>query len=186
MMSQTRSALLDSRVVAPALRLSGVIGAIGLVFLIAMFAAFGAGARSLGMTLGWINDVTGVITMPLALPGMLALHRRIRPHAGRGGDALLVLGVGSVGAISALQLALVGGGLAFEDEVGPVTIAFLGLGVWSILTGRIAQRQGVFPDGTRLGVLATFYFGYPLWAFRLARALETEAVAPDVAAATTA
>ena len=186
MTSQAPRSLPDARVAAPALRLSGVIGAIGLVFLIAMFAAFAAGARSFGMTVGWINDVSGVVTMPIALPGMLVLHRRIRPHAGRGGDALLVLGVVSVGAISALQLALVSGRLTFEEQIGPVTIAFLALGVWFILTGRIAQRHGIFPGGIRLGILATIYAGYPLWAFRLARALEAEAVAPDVAAAATA
>jgi hypothetical protein len=178
MTTQARNSLLDPRAAAPALRLSGVIGAIGVVFLVAMYTAFAAGARRTGMTLGWINDVSGVIAMPIALPGMLALHGRIRPHAGRGGDALLVLGIGSVAAISALQLALVTGGLAFEDEIGPVMIAFLGLGVWFILAGRIAQRRGIFSDGTRLGVLATIYLGYPLWAFRLARALEAEPAGP--------
>ncbi len=186
MASQARNPLLDARFAASALRLSGVIGAIGLVFLVAMYAAFAAGARSLGMTVGWINDVSGVVTMPIALPGMLALHRRIRPHAGRGGDALLVVGVGSVGAISALQLALVSGGLTFEEQIGPVTVAFLVLGVWFILTGRIAQRHGILPGGTRLGILAMFYAGYPLWAFRLARALDAEAVPLDAAAPATA
>jgi hypothetical protein len=174
MTSRARNPLLDPRIAAPALRVSGVIGGVGVVFLVAMFAAFGAGARSLGMTLGWINDVTGVVTMPIALPGMLALHERIRPHAGRGGDALLVLGVGSAGAISLLQLLLVTRVLTFEQEVGPVTIAYLGLGVWFVLTGRIAQRQGVLPGGTRLGVFAALLAGYPFWAFRLARMLEAE------------
>ena len=29
-----------------------------------------------------------------------------------------------------------------------------------------------FPRGTRLGVLAATYVGYPVWAFRIARTLE--------------
>ena len=111
----------DARVAATGLRVSAVTGAVGLGFLIGMFAAFAAGARSTGMALGWINDVTGVVTLPLALPGMLALHARIRPRAGRSGDAVLALGVGSAGAISFLQLLLVTERLTFEEEIGPVS-----------------------------------------------------------------
>ena len=40
----------DPRLAAASLRASGVIGGIGLAFLIGMFAAFAAGARSTGMT----------------------------------------------------------------------------------------------------------------------------------------
>jgi hypothetical protein len=171
-----RSPFRGAHVVATLLRASGVIGGVGVVFLIGMFAAFAAGARPAGMALGWVNDVTGVVTLPLALPGMLALHSRIRPHARRTGDALLVLGVGSSGAISVLQLLLVTGVLTFEEEIGPVTVAYLGLGAWVVLTGRIAQRAGIVPGGTRLGVLAAAYAGYPVWAFRVARMLDAQPV----------
>jgi len=174
MASQSRSPILDPRLSAPALRASGVFGAIGLVFLIAMYVAFAVGARSSALTLGWINDVSAVITTPLALPGMLALHDRIRPGAGRAGGRLLVLGIGSSIAIAILQLLLVTGVLTFEQEAGPVVIAYLGFGAWLVLTGRIAQRQGILPGGTRLGAFAAVYVGYPVWAFRLARTLETE------------
>jgi hypothetical protein len=61
--------------------------------------------------------------------------------------------------------------LTFEQQIGPVSLAFLALAAWFIATGRLAARAGVFPHGTRLGVLAATYAGYPLWAFRLARAL---------------
>jgi hypothetical protein len=179
MSSLVRRQPLDPRIAAAGLRASGVVGAIGLGFLIAMFAAFGAGARSAGMALGWANDVTGVVTLPLALPGMLALHARIRPHAGVAGDALLVIGVGSSGAIVVLQLLLVTGAVTFEQQIGSVSLAFLALAVWFVLTGRIAARSGVVPGGTRLGVLAASYVGYPVWAFRIARQLEaTPAVVP--------
>jgi hypothetical protein len=167
----------DTRVAATGLRVSAVTGAVGLGFLIGMFAAFAAGARSTGMALGWINDVTGVVTLPLAVPGMLALHARIRPQAGAAGDAVLVLGVGSAGAISLLQLLLVTGRLTFEEEIGPVSIGFLVLAVWFIASGRMASKAGVLPGGGRLGVLAATYAGYPIWAFRLARALEDPAAA---------
>jgi hypothetical protein len=73
-----------------------------------------------------------------------------------------------------LQLLLVTGALSFEEEVGPVLLAYVGLGTWLIVSGRAAERLGVVPGGTRLGVLAAAYVGYPVWAFRIARTLEEE------------
>ena len=66
----------DPRLAAASLRASGIVGGIGLAFLVGMFAAFAAGARSTGMTLGLINDITGVVTLPLALPGDPRAARR--------------------------------------------------------------------------------------------------------------
>ena len=174
----------DPRLAGASLRASGIIGGIGLAFLIGMFAAFAAGARSLGMTLGWVNDVTGIVTLPLALPGILALHARVRPQAGAGADALLLVGIGAGGTIVVLQVLLVSGAVPFEQQIGPVSLAFLVLGVWFVLYGRLAARSGFFPHGTRLGVIAASYAGYPVWAFRLARALEgVDAVAAAPVAA---
>ena len=160
-------------VVATSLQASGVIGGVGLVFLIGMFAAFAAGQQSLGMRLGWVNDVTGIVTLPLAVPAMLVLHDRLRPTAGRTGDALLLVAIGATIAIVVLQVLLVTRVLTFEEQIGPVSIAFVALAAWFIATGRLAARADVLPHGTRLGVLAAAYVGYPLWAFRLARALRT-------------
>ena len=174
MVSQARNPLVDPRLAAALLRVSSVTGAVGVVCLVAMYAAFGAGARNTALTVGWVSDVSGIVTMPLAVPGMLALHGRIRPHAGRAGDALLVLGLGSSAAISVLQLMLVGGALSFEQEIGPVTVAYLCLGAWFVLSGRVAQRAGVLPGGTRLGAMAAAFAGYPVWALRLARAIELQ------------
>jgi hypothetical protein len=168
----------DPRLASASLRASGIIGGIGVAFLIGMFAAFAAGARSLGMTLGWVNDVTAIVTLPLALPGILALHSRVRPHAGAGADALLLVGIGAGGTIVVLQVLLVGGEVAFEQQIGPVSLAFLVLAVFFVLYGRLAARSGVLPGGTRLGVLAASYFGYPVWAFRVARALDAAEVVP--------
>lgn len=166
-----RREAVDPRLAAAGLRASGVIGGVGLGFLIAMYAAFAAGARSTGMTLGWVNDVTGVVTLPLALPGMLALHARLRPHAGAAGDALLVLAIGSSGAIVVLQLLLVTERLTFEQQIVPVMLAYLGLGTWLVATSRLGHRTGVLDFGTGTGILAALYVGYPVWAFRLARQL---------------
>lgn len=164
----------DPRLPGASLRASGVVGGVGLVFLVGMFAAFAAGARSLGITLGWINDVTGVVTLPLALPGVLALHRRVRPDARASADALLVVGLGAGGTIVVLQVLLVGGVVTFEQQIGPVSVAFLVLAAWFVLFGRLATRLGAAPGGARLGLLAASYAGYPVWAFRMARAVDDE------------
>ena len=157
---------LDPRLAALGLRASGVVGAVGLAFLIAMFAAFAGGARSTGMTLGWINDVTGVVTLPLALPGVLVLHGRMRARTGAKGDALLLVG------IVALQLLLVAGVVTFEETIGPVSLAFLVLAAWFVLHGRELARAGITPGSAKLGLVAATYAGYPVWAFRMARAVE--------------
>jgi hypothetical protein len=167
---------LDPRLAGASLRASGIIGGIGVVFLVGMFAAFAAGARSTGMTLGWVNDVAGVVTLPIALPGVLALHARVRPQTGAAADALLLVGIGAGGTIVVLQVLLVGGVVTFEQQVGPVSMAFLVLGAWFVLYGRLAGRAGVLPGGGRLGLLAATYVGYPAWAFRVARALESAPV----------
>jgi hypothetical protein len=167
-----------SRLAGASLRASGIVGGIGVAFLVGMYAAFAAGARSTGMTLGWINDVTGVITLPIALPGILELHARVRPQGGAGADALLLVGIGAGGTIVVLQVLLVGGVVTFEQQIGPVSLAFLVLGTWFVLYGRLASRIGALPGGARLGLLAASYAGYPVWAFGVARALEA---GPDVA-----
>jgi hypothetical protein len=167
-----RAAAADPRIAIAGLRASGVIGAIGLGFLVAMFTAFAAGARPAGMAFGWVNDVTGVVTLPLALPGVLALHARVRPRAGTPSDALLLVGIGAGGTIVVLQVLLVTGAVPFEQQIGPVSVAFLVLAVFFVLYGRLAARHGILPGGTRLGLLAASYAGYPVWAFRIARTLE--------------
>ena len=107
---------------------------------------------------------------------MLALHARMRPKAGPAGDALLVLGVGSAGAISVLQLLLVTGRVTFEEQIGPVSVAFLLLAVWFVRERPDGiARPGSSRAARGSGILAATYAGYPVWAFRLARALE----APD-------
>ena len=171
-----RGQALDPRMTALGLRASGVIGGIGLAFLVGMFAAFGAGARSAGMAFGWVNDVTGVVTLPLALPGMLALHARLRPHAGTAGDALLVLGLTSAGAIVVLQVLLVTETLAFEQQIGPVMVAYLGLATWLVATSWLGRRAGELDFGAGTGLIAALYAGYPLWAFRLAGNLDRASV----------
>ena len=150
---------------------NGVVSAVGLVFLIAMFASFGAGATAPGLVFGWINDVSAVLAALLMLPLVIALHVLLRPHAPIMSGLAMVIGLGVNLAIMVLQSLLVVGALTFQEEIGPVLIAFLFLVVWLVLTGSLGSSSGALPHGLRMGLLAVTYVGYPLWAFWLGRHL---------------
>jgi hypothetical protein len=172
----------DSRTVRLAVRAatwSAVIGAVGVAFLVAMFAAFAAGATPAGMTLGWINDVLVLVSYLLAAPVVLVLHLLLRRDRAVASTALAVIGIAAIAAIVVLQWLLVIGAMPFEEEVGPVSIALLVFGAWLVLIGLLGRSSGVLPDGVRAGALGATYFGYPIWAIRIARRLG--ALAPSSA-----
>ena len=134
-----------------------------------MFIAFGLGAMSPGRTVGWINDVLTLVAYLLALPGVIATALLLRSRR----PVLMVVGalvaVASIGVICAMQWQLVAGALTFEQQIGPVSVAFLTLGAWFVLTGYVgADRLGY---GVGIGPLAALYVGYPLLAYRLGRSL---------------
>jgi hypothetical protein len=151
--------------------LSGVVAPIGLAFLVAMYAAFGAGARSQGLAFGWVNDVLAIVSGLLMLPVAVAVHVLLRQHAPAASRFALVIGIGANLAIVVLQSLLVLGALTFEQEIGPVLVAFLFLAVWFVLTGYLGSSSGLLPNGVRMGVLPVTYIGYPIWAFWLGRHL---------------
>jgi hypothetical protein len=161
--------------VAAVATLSAVVSAVGVAFLVAMFAAFLAGAKEWGQSLGWINDVLVMASYLLAVPVVVAFHLRLRV-ARRAMDLVLgAIGLGSLAAIAVLQWLLVSGSLPFEREVGPVSIALLGFGVWLVAAGALRSRAGSLPGGARMGLLGATYFGYPLWAIWIARRLSATA-----------
>ena len=92
-------------------------------------------------------------------------------HARRPGltTASGLLALAAIAAITVLQWQLVVGGLTFEQQIGAVSVAFLVLGGWFVLSGYIGA--GLLPYGVGTGVLAALYIGYPLLAFRLGRVL---------------
>ena len=150
---------------------NGVVSAIGLVFLVAMFASFAVGATSMGLVFGWINDVSAVVAAALMLPVVVAVHVLLRPHAPMRSRLAMVIGISANVAIMILQLLLVVGALTFAAEVGPVLIAFLVLVAWLVLTGYLGSSSGTLPNGLRMGLLAVTYVGYPIWAIWLGRHL---------------
>lgn len=150
---------------------NGMVAAVGLLFLVAMFVSFALGATSSGLVFGWINDVSAVVAALLMLPLVVAVHVLLRPHAPILSRLATVIGFGANLAIMVLQSLLVLGALTFQEEVGPVLIAFLFFVVWLVLTGYLGSSSGALPHGLRMGLLAVTYVGYPIWAFWLGRHL---------------
>jgi hypothetical protein len=159
----------------PLLIVSGVVAAFGVVFLALMFAAFATGARDAGLAFGQTNDVLVLVGYLLAMPAVPAVGAMVRPGLGGGRDGLVLIGLTGLAAVVALQLLLVAGTLTFEEQVGPVSIAMLVLGLWFVAVGWLGSARGVLPRGRRMGVLAALYVGYPIWAIWLGRRLVTAA-----------
>ncbi len=148
---------------------SSAIAAVAVVLLTLMFIAFGLGAMSPGSTIGWVNDVLTLVAYLLALPGVLATAVLLRSRQ----PGLILVGaliaVASIGVICALQWQLVTGAMTFEQQIGPVTVAFLTLGAWFVLSAHVgADRLGY---GIGIGLLAALYVGYPVLAYRLGRSM---------------
>jgi hypothetical protein len=161
---------LSARAAGFALLASAALGAAGAVCLVGMFAGFAANRRAEGLVLGSINDALAVVTYPLLVPAILVVRPVLRSAYGGAGDVATAVGLGAVAGITGLQLLLVAGVLPFEQQIGPVSVAFLVLGAYFVLLGRAGGTRGL-PVGPGLGVAAGLYFGYPLLALRLGRHL---------------
>ena len=148
---------------------SSAIGAVALVLLVLMYLAFGLGATSAGQTFGGINDALILVAYVLAVPGVLATAELLRSRQPRLAVVGALVALGAIFAITVLQWQLVTGALTFEQQIGPVSIAFLALGAWFVLSAYLGA--GLLPYGVAIGVLAALYVGYPLLAFRLGRSL---------------
>ena len=152
------------RMGARAAYLSGAVAALGLVFWFARFAFPGS-------VIGWLNDVLVMIQYALALPIAVVLHSLLGRHNPRLSLLAMVAGIGGMVSIVVLQFLLVVGALTFAQQVVPVTIAILVVGLWLVITGYLARSTGRLPQSVRMSLLAVPYFGYPIWAFWLGRHL---------------
>src|SRR5688572_5120078 len=86
---------------------SGIISAVGVVFLIGMFALFAASNQALGMTFGMINDICVAIQYLLTIPIALALHRILLPYNPRLIRIATPVGILMMLVVITLQLLLV-------------------------------------------------------------------------------
>jgi len=148
---------------------SSAIAAVALVLLVLMYLAFGLGATSAGQMFGGINDALILVAYVLAVPGVLATGEVLRSRHPLLAVVGALVALVAIFAIAVLQWQLVTGALTFEQQIGPVSIAFLALGAWFVLSAYLGA--GLLPYGVGIGVLAALYVGYPLLAFRLGRTL---------------
>jgi hypothetical protein len=150
---------------------SGVVAAIGVVFIVGMFILFSAGMTAAGERLGFINDVAVLIQYLLALPIPFALNQLLQARSPVLSRVAMMIGAAGMIAIIVLQGLLVTGVLTFDQQIGAVSVAFLAVAVWLVVTGYLGRFTGQLPHSLLMSVLGASYVGYPLWAFWLGRRL---------------
>lgn len=154
---------------------SGVIGAVGIVFLGGMFTAFALGAQQLGERLGWINDLLVLVSYAMLMPSVLATRARLLPSSPRLANVTAVIGLVTLAAVVASQGLLVTGVITFEQQIGSFSLFLIALGAYFVPVGWAGKRSGMLRVGPWTGLAATLYLGVPIWAIRLGRQLLDEA-----------
>ena len=151
---------------------SGIISAIGVVFLITMFILFATPLKELGLTFGLLNDICVALQYLLTIPIALALYRILLPHNPVWIRIATLVGILAMLAVIGLQLALIFRVLTFQQQALWVSLAMIvGVGVWLVITGLVARSTGRLPNSVVMSAVAVPYVGYPVWAFWLGRHL---------------
>ena len=151
---------------------SGILSAIGVVFLIAMFVLFATHQLALGNRVGMLNDICVALQYLLTIPLALALYRILSAYNPRLIRITTILGIVSMLIVTGLQLLLIFKVLTFEQQVLWLSLAMiLGVGFWLVVTGIVARSTNRLPNSLLMSILAVPYFGYPIWAFWLGRNL---------------
>ena len=153
---------------------SGTIAALGLVLWFARFAFPGG-------PVGWFNDLLVLIQYGLAIPIAVVLHAAFRLYNPGLSWLALIIGVAGMLGVVVLQALLLVRALSFAQQVVPVTVAILVVGAWLVITGYMGRSTGLFRHSLPMSLMAVPYFGYPIWAWWMARSLFTRASARQVA-----
>jgi hypothetical protein len=155
---------------------SGIIGAVGVVFLILFYVLFFATPlTAFGQTFGILNDVCIAIQYLLAIPLALSLRRILQRQAPTLIRVATIVGIASMVAVVVLQMALVIGVVTFQQQVLWVSLAMIGgVGSWLVVIGVVARSTGRFPGSLRMSLVAVPYLFYPIWAFWLGKRLSSE------------
>jgi len=152
--------------------LSGIISAIGVVLIIAMFVLFATPYKEPGLKVGLLNDICVALQYLLTIPIALALHQVLRVYQPALIRAATIIGIGSMLLVFGLQLLLIFKIITFERQVVWVSLTMiLGVGSWLVITGMVARSTGRMPNSVLMSVLAVPYIGYPVWAFWLGNLL---------------
>jgi len=118
---------------------AGAVGVLANLLLIGFYALEMGREPVAGVSLGWLNDLTGAVGTALMVPVALAF----------GPAWLRALGITAMTVATVGGLLLVFGVLTFEQQLPIVLAAFVALALWMLLTAR--QLTGA---RRRLGVLA--------------------------------
>jgi hypothetical protein len=152
--------------------ISGIISAIGVVLLIAMFVLFATPYRELGLKVGLLNDICVALQYLLAIPIALALHQVLRVVQPGLMRTATIIGIASMLVVVGLQLLLIFQVLPFERQVVWVSLAMiLGVGSWLVITGMVARSTGRMSNSVLMSAVAVPYVGFPVWAFWLGQIL---------------
>lgn len=159
------------RLAGYAAMVSGLIGIAMVATLVGMYGLFAAGDRATGLKVGNVNDWLAILVYGLALPVVPAMHVVVRETGQL--RSLVLATVGAVGIVITLvlQWLLASGRMAFDQQIGYVSMSLLAVGAWMVGTGYLAKRVGFLPSGVRDGLLGAFYVGYPAWALSVGRRL---------------
>ncbi|MBI5290638.1 MAG: hypothetical protein HY872_02040 [Chloroflexi bacterium] len=151
---------------------SGIISAIGVVLLIAMFVFFATSSQELGLVFGRLNDICAALQYLLTVPIAVALYRILLPYNPGWIRIATLGGIAAMLVVVALQLALIFRVLTFQQQAVWVSLAiFVGVGSWLMITGLVARSTGRLPNSVVMSAVAVPYLGYPVWAFWLGRCL---------------
>ena len=149
---------------------SSVVSAIGVVFIVLLYAGVFSGAKEL-LAFGPANDVCVVVQYLLASPVVVALDRILRWHAPRAGRVATLAAVLGIFGVTLFQSLFLAGALSFERQILPASVSVLLTGVWIVIAGAIGRRSGELPASRTMIVAAALYFGYPIWVWRVGRQL---------------
>lgn len=169
---QTTPTYLSAQRIGSLAVVNGIISAIGVACLIAMFALFATPFTGLALTFGSINDICVAIQYVLTIPIALALYRILLPYSPTLVQVATLIGIVMMLVVTGLQLLLIFQIMPFEQQVTWVTPAMLlGVGSWLMITGWVARSTGRLPHSVWMSLLAVPYLGYPIWALWLGRHL---------------
>jgi hypothetical protein len=145
--------------------LVGIISAIGVALLIAMFALFAAHRTELGNRVGMLNDICVALQYLLTIPIALTLYQILSAYRPSLIRVATILGIAFMLVVFILQLLLIFKVLTFEQQVLWVSLAMIvGVGFWLIVTGLVARSTNRLPNSLLMSILAVPYLGYPVWA----------------------
>lgn len=148
-----------------------VVAGVSFVCLVLMFSLFAVGDDVRGQLFGRTNDWLGLISSILALPIVVVLGRVLYPSRSLTGLLITAVGVGAFAAIVILSWLLVSDTWTFEQQIGPVSAAYVVLMGWFVVTGRRMATTGFHRRGLPLGIGAALYAGFPVWAVAVGRRL---------------